>query len=121
MDDRQRALYLNAGRTFFGSLMLAAPAVALRGWVGADSNLPSVKLVARTMGVRDAALGIGALMAIRDDRSPKLWLQLGVAADAVDCAATLIALRRIPKGAVVVAGMAAAAAFTGWQLVQRLD
>ena len=122
MDDKQRAEMLNAGRTFFGVGMVLAPSLMLKGWVGEDSKLPSVKLVGRTMGVRDAALGIGTLMALRDGKSAKLWLQLGIAADAVDCAATLLAARRIPtRGAILVGAMAAAAAVTGWQLLQRLD
>lgn len=122
MDDKQRAEMLNAGRTFFGAGMVLAPSLMLKGWVGEDAKLPSVKLVGRTMGVRDAALGIGTLMALRDGKSAKLWLQLGIAADAVDCAATLLAARRIPtRGAILVGSMAAAAAVTGWQLMQRLD
>ena len=122
MDDSQRAQVLNAGRAAFGVGMVVAPGLMLRGWVGQDANLPSVKLVARTMGVRDAAIGLGTLMALENGDSVKRWLQFGIAADAVDCAATVIAARRLPtKTAIVVAAMAAAAAVTGWQLLQRLD
>ena len=122
MNDRDRAQILNYGRTAFGAGMVLAPSLMLKGWVGEDANLPAVKLVGRTMGVRDAALGIGALRALREGKSVKFWLQLGIAADAVDCAATLLAARRIPtRGAILVGSMAAAAAVTGWQLMQRLD
>ena len=122
MDDRQRAEMLNAGRTFFGAGMVLAPSLMLRGWVGDDANLPAVKLLGRTMGVRDAAIGVGTLLALREGKGVKFWLQLGIAADAVDCAATLLAARRIPtRGAILVGSMAAAAAVTGWQLMQRLD
>ena len=122
MDDRQRAEMLNAGRTFFGAGMVLAPSLMLKGWVGEDAKLPSVKLVGRTMGVRDAAIGLGTLMALEDKESVKRWIQFGIAADAVDCAATVIAARRLStKKSILVAAMAAAAAVTGWQLLNRLD
>ena len=122
MDDKQRAEMLNAGRTFFGAGMVLAPRLALGGWVGQDANLPAVQLIGRTMGIRDAAIGVGTLLALRDGKDAKVWLQLGLAADAVDCAATLIAARKLStKKAFVVAAMAAAAAISGWQLLQRLD
>ena len=122
MDDQQRLQVLNGGRTLFGLGMVVAPRLMLRGWVGQDAELPSVKLVARTMGIRDAAIGLGTLMALDNGDDVKRWIQFGIAADAVDCAATVVAARRLPtKTAVLVAAMAAAAAVTGWQLLNRLD
>src|SRR5947208_7081444 len=56
----------------------------------ADAN-PQLPYVGRLFGVRDAALAAG--IALTSGSSRRLWLQIGMACDAADAAAGLIAGR----------------------------
>jgi hypothetical protein len=54
-------------------------------------NNPQASYLARLFGIRDVALGAGALAS--NGKSRALWLQLGVACDAADAAAGILAGR----------------------------
>jgi hypothetical protein len=79
------------GRIAIGAGALLAPGLAGRLFgLKADGN-PEAQYLGRLFGVRDVALGVGLLKARRKDRA--LWLQAGIACDAADTVAALIALR----------------------------
>ena len=53
---------------------------------------PQLPYLGRLFGVRDVALGAG--LALSSGQSRKLWLQLGIACDAADAVAGLLAGRK---------------------------
>jgi hypothetical protein len=69
-----------------------------RPWIGDVSTGTASRLLARTMGGRDLALGIGALRALTlSDQEARPWVALGGAADAIDALATVIAFGSLPR------------------------
>jgi hypothetical protein len=106
---------LCAGRIAFGGTAILAPARFGRGWVGKDANSDGFGVFARAMGVRDLGIGAGTLQALKSGNREALhtWLVVGLAADAVDLGATLVARERLPRHAVpMLAVMAGSAIVT---------
>jgi hypothetical protein len=100
--DRQTARQLAAGlawgRIALGATAVLAPAVPLRPWVGREiAWRPRAKLLARALGARDLALGIGVVLALRHDAPVRGWVEGGGMADAGDVLATLIAFGSLPR------------------------
>ena len=94
---RRLALLVAAGRIAIGCTALAAPTLMTRPWIGDAAASPDARLLARTMGGRDLALGIGTLRALAvDDAEARPWVGLAGMADAVDAAVTVRAFRRLP-------------------------
>jgi hypothetical protein len=58
---------------------------------------PTDKLLARSLGSRDIALGLGAILAMDRGAPSRGWLEAGGLADAGDLLATLIAFRSLPR------------------------
>jgi hypothetical protein len=89
---------LAAVRAAIGLGAWLAPSVMLRPWVGEPtSSEAGGKLIARSLGARDLALGAGALLAQRHDGPTRGWIEAGALADAGDLGATLIAFPRLPR------------------------
>lgn len=119
MSERDVLWALAAGRAALGAGLVAAPAMAARPWVGPDAASPGARVLARGLGVRDLALGVGTLEAARRGAGLRTWLVAGVVADAVDFAATLAAGDQIPaRGRRAVAALAGGAALTGLVLLR---
>mgnify|MGYP003344819173 CR=1 FL=1 len=87
------------GRVAIGVSALAAPTLLARPWIGDGAARQDARLLARTMGGRDVALGLGALRALSRDRTDeaRIWVGLGGMADAVDATVTVLAFRRLPR------------------------
>lgn len=115
------AAAIAAGRIAIGAGLLAAPQLAAGGWIGEDAGRSGAQVLARGLGGRDLALGIGALSALRRRRSMRGWIEAGMLADLGDTAATLIAGRALPpSGRFGVLALAAGAAAAGAALAPRL-
>lgn len=109
-------------RVAIGLALILAPGAITRLWVGAGGATPGAKVLARALGGRDLVLGVGAILALRDEIPVRRWVLLGAASDAVDGVATLLALRHIPKLRGLLAVVAAAgAALAGAGLAGRVD
>jgi hypothetical protein len=94
---RRLAQVIAAGRVGIGATALVAPALVARPWIGAPAEGPAPRLLARAMGGRDLALGIGALRALRrSDQEARPWVALGGMADSVDALATAVAFTSLP-------------------------
>jgi hypothetical protein len=114
---------ISFGRFLFGVLFIAEPKLMERAWIGKQARLPGAQLLARAVGARDLALGLGGMQALsRDDGSARPWLAAASVCDAVDFGATWAAGRGIPRearnGVLAIAGVfsvlsAIAAAGTG--------
>ncbi len=101
MDDsisRRLARLIAWGRVGIGVAAIAAPPLMARPWIGPAAGEPEARLLARTMGGRDLALGIGALRALGvSDEEARPWVALGGAADLVDALATVVAFGHLPR------------------------
>lgn len=81
---RSLALKLVAGRSVIGAVIMAAPVPAAR-MLGADTaTAQRVTWLTRMLGVRDGAIGVGGVDAVRRGTSATPWLLSGGVADAVD-------------------------------------
>src|SRR4051812_31744955 len=71
---------------------------------------PQAPYLARLFGIRDIALGVGALQSSGDTQ--RQWLQIGLAGDVADTAAALLGRRdeSLPLATTILVGGAAAAA-----------
>jgi len=79
-------------RTAVGAGSWVAPELSGRLFgLDAVAN-PQLPYLGRLFGVRDVALGAG--LGLSSGKNRKLWLQLGIACDAADAAAGLIAGRK---------------------------
>jgi hypothetical protein len=101
---------ISLGRFVFGVAFIAEPKLMERAWIGKQARLPGAQLLARAVGARDLALGIGGLQAVmRDDGSARPWLATAAVCDVVDFGATWTAGRGIPRqartGVLAIAGV----------------
>lgn len=112
MDYRQLIRFLAAGRVAIGGALVAAPRKAGGNWIGDAAASRDVMVFTRALGIRDLVLGVGTLQAMGAGDPVRPWVVLGAACDAVDAAATLLAVRRIglrrALPAIAIAGTAAA-------------
>ncbi len=111
-----------AGRIALGIGVLAAPTRVTAGWLGEQhATMPVVVDLARSLGARDAALGV-AVLATLDDPVAGPRLQAAAAAvDIVDALATVIARRHLPRSGVVgTVALAGGAALAGLYCAHRL-
>ncbi|MTV25476.1 hypothetical protein FTX61_08655 [Nitriliruptoraceae bacterium ZYF776] len=100
-----------AGRVGLGLAMVAAPAATTSRWLGDDEDEGRDTAV-RALGIRDLAIGAGALLALRDpshDAEAERWLEAAVVADLGDAAATLRLARDRDRTLVVALALSAAA------------
>ncbi len=98
--DAARALAASVawGRIALGVTAMLTPAVPLRPWVGRDiAWRPRAKMLARALGARDVALGVGVVLALRHDAPVRGWVEGGGLADAGDLVATLLAFGTLPR------------------------
>ena len=103
---------ISFGRLLFGVTFIAEPKLMERAWIGKQARLPGAQLLARAVGARDLALGLGGLQALRrKDGSARPWLTAAAVCDVVDFGATWTAGRGIPRearnGVLAVAGVSA--------------
>ena len=101
---------ISFGRFLFGIAFIAQPELMERGWIGKQARLPGAQVLARAVGARDLAVGLGGLQAVkRGDGSARPWLAAAAACDAVDFGASWAAGRGIPRqaraGVLAIAGI----------------
>jgi hypothetical protein len=111
MDARDMARNNGFGRIALGAGLTLAPALAARGWVGSDASSTGAKVLASALGARDVALGLGVVLALKNDGPARGWMEGAALADAVDFAATALAGSGIPRasrwGIMALAGVSA--------------
>jgi hypothetical protein len=121
MDARTAALTIALGRAAIGATLLLAPRQVAEAWVGPGGTEPAAKLLARSVGARDLALGAGAAVALRQGGDARSWLLGGVLADIGDLAATLRSRDVVPGSSLAgVCALAGGAAVAGAWLAQRV-
>lgn len=120
---RRAAQAIAWARVGLGSVALTAPPLVTRPWVGSLAATPSGRLLARTLGGRDLALGIGTLRALsRSDEEARPWVALAGVSDAVDALATAVAFTSLPRRTRwVILGVSVSAALVSIRAATGLD
>ena len=94
---RQLALATAVVRSAIGVVALAAPGLAAGLWADAGARpLASTRVLARALGARDLALGMGLLLALRHEGPVRGWVEAGGLADAGDVVATVSRFGDLP-------------------------
>jgi hypothetical protein len=116
---RSIALSHARGRMAVGAALVLAPGLAGSPWIGADASRPAVKVLARALGVRDFALGLGIAVALDRGGPARGWLEAAALADAVDLVATLVAGASIPPAGRRAVALVAGASMLGCVALSR--
>jgi hypothetical protein len=122
MSARAAAVGVAAFRIAYGVALSAAPARLGRRWLGGPAAASDpVQVGLRGLGVRDAAINAGALVAALRGAPVRPWLACAIVGDAADLTATLAARRGLPDGAPALAAgvIAASIAVTGAALAAQ--
>jgi hypothetical protein len=93
---RDLALSNARGRMAIGAALVLAPRLAGPMWIGRDADSRAVNVLARGLGARDLALGLGTAVALDRGAPVRGWLEGAALADAVDLVSTLLAGDSIP-------------------------
>jgi hypothetical protein len=121
IDARTIAIGFTLGRAAIGAALVVTPSKASGGWIGPEADLPTSQVLARALGIRDLAIAVGTLAALRDGGDATPWLVAGIACDAVDLGATVAAGNALPPaGRAGVAALAGAAVVTGVAVLRAL-
>lgn len=120
MDERQLLRIVSAGRVAVGVTAVALPGRMGRSWVGEAGA--GTKVFARAFGVRDVAIGVATMQALDAGRPVRQLTVLGMACDAVDVTATVLAVRSIGIRRVISSGgIALSAAAIGAYVANRIE
>lgn len=122
VDEATVALWLARGRIAIGGAALVAPRLAVRVMGGGRRSSGTAPLMARMLGGRDVALGLGTVIALDRGKPVRGWLEGSAMADAVDALACLVARAELSKTVVgATVGLGGASAVAGALLSRRLD
>jgi hypothetical protein len=115
--DRRLAWCWSGTRALAGAVMYLAPRATDRAWVGRRPQTPADALVVRSFAIRDLAIGLGSLGALRNDQPLMGWLGAALLSDVGD----LIGARFLPrsKRRMLLSGMAATSVVADLVLLQR--
>jgi hypothetical protein len=124
MNPRTIAASVAIGRLAIGAALTAKPeSEAGAGWVGfEEAQRPATKLLFRSVGARDMALGLGTLGALRKGTPLRPWLLGATLADVTDLLATVGSGKAIPiKGRVTLVALAGGAIVAQLAVSRTLD
>jgi hypothetical protein len=121
MDVAKLARGQAVNRVLMGAGLVLAPRIFARPWVGRYASRETSVVLARSLGVRDAALGAAGLLALA--REDSAWLSRAFAAMAVADAVDFVAIIAgdVPAPAKVLGGtMAAGSAAVAAEYARRV-
>lgn len=78
-----------------GFALFIAPKRTVKAWLGDSNPSPAAVTAARSVGARDMAIAIGALVALDKETEVRGWLEAGVLADSADAIGVLAAWRHM--------------------------
>lgn len=121
MDNEELARLLGVTRLAIGAAAVVAPSFVSKMWLGKGAVDSSARVGMRGLGGREAAIGLGTLLALENKRPVRGWLEAGALADAADAFAVISQRKSLPPARVVLAaGIAAASAWYCTQLASEL-
>jgi hypothetical protein len=122
MEDATLALGIARARIAIGLAAVVSPRLATRAMSARGTPYGIGPALARMLGARDVALGLGTVIALDRGAPVRGWLEGSALADAADCIACLLARRDLSPLAVrASAGLGGASALAGVFLARRLD
>ncbi len=119
MEARDLALLNARGRMAIGASLVLVPRLIGTMWIGDGADRPVVKLLARALGARDLALGLGAAVALDRGAPVRGWLEGAALADGMDLFATLLAGDSIPQSKRRTVALVAGVSLVGCAVVAR--
>jgi hypothetical protein len=123
-DAKRYAVYLARGRAVLGLAATTLPGVVGPLMMGRTARTPAGRAFARMLGVRDIALGVGAITALNESDHGPEWVSMGAVADAVDGVA-MLATPGLPRWVrpfgLVAVGLAGAQLVLSRQLADARD
>src|ERR1700733_15386217 len=122
MEAETLAMSVARCRIAIGLAAVAIPSAAVRA-ISADSKSGGLApLLARMLGGRHIALGLGTVGALDHGAPVRGWLEGSALADTVDCVCSVISREHMtPNAFRATAGLAGASAVLGIVLARRLD
>jgi len=123
VDDAILVRAIALGRVALGLTFVVTPRAVAGFWTGDTVDRPDAVMLARGLGARDAAIGLGTLLALRAGQPLRHWLQIGAISDAADAALTVRSIvqgSRPRLGRYAIAGLAASAAVGQVLLATRI-
>lgn len=122
LTDEEIAKLFGWTRLSFGTIAFLAPRWAAKKWTGEDITGTTAVMGLRSLGVRDAALALGLLIALRRNAPVRGWLEAGALSDAGDALSTLMSRRGLPASRCLL-GLAASTGgvLLGRRLADALD
>lgn len=120
LDPRLLTRLLACARIGLGIALFAAPRTAARTWLGAEVP-PAAGVLARGLGARDLALGVGQLVTLDAHGDMDPWMDAAIASDTGDAVAALLARDSLaPRVVAGTMAMALGAAAAGLALKKSL-
>src|SRR5579859_3337646 len=121
MEDATLAMSVARCRIAIGVAAVITPGLAARA-LGASRRADGIApLLARMLGARDVALGLGTVIALDRGKPVRGWLEGSALADAADCVACVLARENMSRTAfAAAAGLGGASAILGVLLSRRL-
>jgi hypothetical protein len=83
-------------RTLLGVFLVAAPGPFARVWMGSRGELAS-RVLGRTHGIRDVALGAGLVWAVDRDEPDHAWVTGAAVCDLLDAGVTVAFWDELPR------------------------
>jgi hypothetical protein len=122
LTDEEIARLFGLARVSLGVMAFVAPRWAARVWTGEDITGTTAVMGLRSLGARDAALGLGLLIALKRGGPVRGWLEAGALSDAGDALNTLMSRHGLPKTRSLL-GLATSGGgvFLGRRLAETLD
>jgi hypothetical protein len=96
VQSRRLAQLVAVGRVALGVTAISLPQLPLRPWVGDRRGDQGAVVLARALGARDLALGLGAVLAVRHEVPARGWVEAGGLADTGDALFTVLSFRHLP-------------------------
>jgi len=122
VEAKQLAIALARGRIALGAAAIAAPGAAGRLMFGREGSAGGARALARMVGGRDVALGLGVVIALDRGAPVRGWLEAGALADGVDLLASVLGRGAMRRSAYLnTVALAGGAALAGVWLSRQLD
>ena len=96
LDERELVQMLSFVRLVIGVGFILMPRRLGRWWTGEEDISTTSRMALRSLGGRDVALAVGALIALENDGNVRGWLEAGALADASDALGTLTNWGELP-------------------------
>jgi hypothetical protein len=122
MDEEELARLLGVTRLAIGAVTVLAPSLVAKVWLGEGAEDSAGRVGMRGLGGREAAIGLGTLLALERGKPVRGWLEAGALADAADAFGVIAQRKHLPTLRVLLgAGIALGSAWFCSQLASSFE